>query len=208
MTEPAAMTYESLVADIQTYVERNDEPFLSQIPRFIMLAENRIASSEKPFGLVKTVEGTLNGPVLEKPVRWRKTKNFSLMVNGEQKFLFKRGYEYCRMYWPDRSKLDIPIYYADYDYEHFFIAPGPISNYPFELQYYERPAPLSSTNQTNWLTQYAPQTLLYGSLLAAQPFLKLPERIAEFQGFYNDAMASITGEDSKSIVDSSAVRAE
>lgn len=201
-----AMTYSSLVTDIETYCERDDEPFTSQVPRFILMAENRIASENKPLGFVRTVLGTLNGNVLEKPIRWRKTKNFSLLVGAERRSLYSRGYEYLRSFWPDPTKVDVPYYYADYDYEHFFIAPTPALQYSFELQYYELPEPLSENNQTNWTTQYAPQLLLYAALMEAMPFLKTSERIPEFQNLYDRALQSVTREDQSRMTDSTATR--
>lgn len=203
---PAAMTYDSLVQDLKDYCERSDTPFINQIPRFLMMAENRIASESKPLGFQRTVSGTLSGNVLAKPVRWRKTKSFSLIVGAEKKYLYSRGYEYLRSYWPDQSKVDVPYFYSDYDYEHYFIAPTPDLAYEFELQYYERPEPLSEVNQTNWTTQYAPQLLLYATLMEAMPFLKTSERIPEFQGLYDRALDAIKNEDSSRIVDTAAVR--
>jgi hypothetical protein len=76
-----ATTYSSLIADIIAYAERSDEAFVSQIPRFIALAELRIASENKPFGFLRTVTGTLDGNTLEKPIRWRKTKSILLRGN-------------------------------------------------------------------------------------------------------------------------------
>jgi len=35
------MTYDSLVSDVELYAERHDAEFIDQIPRFIMMAENR-----------------------------------------------------------------------------------------------------------------------------------------------------------------------
>lgn len=201
-----AMTYDSLVNDLINYCERSDQPFLDQIPRFIMMAENRIASESKPLGFLRVVQGTLNGNVLVKPTRWRKTRSFAINVSGTRKYLFEREFEYCRSYWPDPALTDEPVYYADYDYEHFFIAPTPDAQYQFELQYYERPEPLSSVNQTNWTTQYAPQLILYASLMEAMPFLKTSERIAEFQSLYDRALSFIKNEDSERLVDHAAVR--
>lgn len=201
-----AMTFDSLVQDLQDYCERSDGPFVNQIPRFIQLAENRIATESKPLGFVRTVTGTLNGNTLQKPVRWRKTKNICLIVGAERKYLYNRGYEFLRTYWPDPAKLDVPYYYADYDYEHLFIAPTPDLQYQFEMQYYELPEQLSAVKQTNWTTQYAPQLLLYASLMEAMPFLKTSERIAEFQGLYDRALASIVKEDQTRALDASAAR--
>ena len=203
---PAAMTYDSLVSDITTYCERSDNPFIDQVPRFIMMAENRIACESKPLGFLKTVSGNLSGNTLVKPARWRKSKSFCIVNGVNRTYLYERGYEYCRSYWPDQSKVDVPTYYADYDYEHFFIAPTPDLAYFFELQYYERPMPLSEVNQTNWTTQYAPQLLLYASLLEAMPFLKTTERIQEFQALYDRSLVMITKEDSERRSDSSEVR--
>src|SRR5574343_1543144 len=194
----SAMTYDSLVADIQTYCERSDDPFVAQIPNFIALAENRLASEVKPLGFVRVVTGTINSSILAKPIRWRATKNFMVTVNGSNEFLFERSYEYCRTYAPTAT-TGVPRYYSNYDYEHFFIAPAPNSTYTFELSYYERPNPLSDTQQTSWTTQYAPQLLLYASLLEAMPFLKTSERLPEFQGLFDRALAAIMREDQSRI---------
>ena len=120
--------------------------------------------------------------------------------------MYDRGYEFCRSYWPDASKVDVPYYYADYDYEHYFIAPTPDLQYSFELQYYERPEPLSEDNQTNWTTQYAPQMLLFACLIEAMPFLKTSERIPEFQALYDRALAAVVKEDQGRATDSAAFR--
>ncbi len=206
MTTAAAMTYTSLVDDIITYAERSDEPFISQVPRFIMMAENRLSSEFKPLGYQRVVTGSLASNTMLKPARWRRTKSFSILNGVSRLYLFERSYEYCRTYWPDETVLEVPRYYGDYDYEHFFIAPTPSDNFDFELSYYERPEPLSSANETNWTTQYAPQLLLYATMLEAMPFLKMSERIPEFQALLDRAMMAIAKEDDSRVTDASAQR--
>lgn len=83
----AATTYTSLVSDVLTYAERSDEPFVSQVPRFIALAENRLASETKLLGSLNVVSGTLNGATLEKPARWRKTKSFAVRLGAAWVYL-------------------------------------------------------------------------------------------------------------------------
>lgn len=210
MTAPSAMTFNSLVDDIQAYAERQtDSVFVAQIPRFIMMAENRIASEKKPLGFQRSVNGVFAGKTLAKPARWRLTRNISY-VNSLNKrvFLKNRGYEYCRAYWPDDSLTDPPLFYADYSYEYFFFAPTPDAAYAFELTYYERPDPLSSTNQTSWTTQYAPQVLLYACMMEAMPFLKNSERIPEFQGLYTQSLEAIVKEDAERLIDASVARSK
>jgi hypothetical protein len=126
-----ATTYASLQSDIASYCERSDSPFIDQIPRFISLAESRISMENKPLGFLRMVTGNLNGGLLVKPTRWRRTRSFSITVNGtERQYLFLRTYEYCRNFWSDINAQGAPRYYADYDYEHFFISPTPDAVYP------------------------------------------------------------------------------
>lgn len=203
----AATTYTTLKSDIQSYCERNDTVFTSQIPRFIALAENRLASEDKPLGTLQIVTGNFSGGTLAKPVRWRKTKSLSFVnALGERRYLLLRGHEYCRAYWPNEAMAGVPEYYADYGYEHHLIVPTPDASYQFQLQYYERPEPLSDVNQTNWYTRYAPQLLLYASMMEAMPFLKTSERLPEFQALYNQALAAVKLEDGLRVADAAAVR--
>jgi hypothetical protein len=72
--------------------------------------------------------------------------------------------------------------------------------------YYELPALLDDTQQTNWLTDYAPNLLLYGALLEATPFLKNDERLPTWQGFYQAAANALNTEDIAKILDRDSAR--
>ena len=85
------------------------------------------------------------------------------------------------------------------------VAPTPDEAYVFEVLYYERVQPLDSSNQTNWFTTYAPQALLYGSLLQAMPFLKNDTRMPFFQQQYDLIMQTLIAEDKLRIADRQAV---
>lgn len=193
---PEALTYSSLVSDVQLYAERNDVPFTNQIPRFIMLAENRIASEIHGLGYLRAVTFDLTDgdSTYEKPARWRETVSLSLTSGTQRRNMYPRQYSYLRSYWPDASLKDEPMFYSDYDYEHWLIVPTPNATYTAEVMYHERPLPLSDENQTNWTTQYAPQLLLYATLLEAQPFLKRAERIQEFQALFDRAAEALQKE--------------
>lgn len=197
MTVASVMTYDSLTENIQSYLERTDTATLDKIPLFIMLAEQVIASEIKFLGnLTVNTSNMVTGQfVLDKPARWHKTVSMNVIVNGERQPILLRKYEYLREYWPDQTQTDVPLYYADYDYTHWLVAPTPASNYSFEVLYYERNQPLDSTNQTNWFTIYAPQALLYGSLLQAMPFLKNDDRIPMWQAQYQAIMQTLKSED-------------
>ena len=138
---------------------------------------------------------TTSQSIIDKPARWHKTVSMNITVAGRRQPVFLRKYEYLREYWPDATQEGTPKFYADYDYTHWLVAPTPDDDYTFEVLYYERIQPLDSSNQTNWFTIYAPQALLYGSLLQAMPFLKNDERIPMWQAQYDKIMAVLKTED-------------
>ena len=210
MTTASVMTYDSLVENIQSYLERNDTSTLDKIPLFIMLAEQVIASQIKFLGnlTVNTSTMTAGANVIDKPARWHKTVSMNITVAGERQPVFNRRYEYLREYWPDPAQTEVPKFYCDYDYTHWMVAPTPTLAYDFEVLYYERVQPLDSSNQTNWFTIYAPQALLYGSLLQAMPFLKNDDRVPLWQGQYKLIMDILTAEDKLRIADRQAIASD
>ncbi len=203
MTTAAVMTYDSLVENIQSYLERSDTATLEKIPLFIMLAEQVIASQIKFLGnlTVNTSAMVANQATVDKPARWHKTVSMNITVAGERYPVLLRKYEYLREYWPEPASTGVPKYYADYDYTHWLVAPTPAAAYDFEVLYYERVQPLDSSNQTNWFTIYAPQALLYGSLLQAMPFLKNDERMGMWQQQYDLIINTLKAEDVQRIAD-------
>jgi hypothetical protein len=207
MTVAAVMTYDSLVENIQSYLERNDDNTLEKIPLFIMLAEQVIASQIKFLGnlTVNTSAMVASQSIIDKPARWHKTVSMNITVAGERKPVLLRKYEYLREYWPNATETGLPKFYCDYDYTHWLVAPTPDTAYNFEVLYYERIQPLDSTNQTNWFTTYAPQALLYGSLLQAMPFLKNDERMGMWQQQYDLIIQTLKVEDQARIGDRQAV---
>jgi hypothetical protein len=207
MTAASVMTYDSLVENIQSYLNRTDTATLDKIPLFIMLAEQVIASRIKFLGnlTVNTSSMVIGTAVIAKPSRWHKTVSMNITIAGERRPVLLRKYEYLRNYSPDPTATGIPEYYADYDYTNWLVAPTPAAAYAFEVLYYERVQPLDSSNQTNWFTIYAPQALLYGSLLQAMPFLKNDERIPMWQSQYDAIMGTLAEEDKLRIADRQAI---
>jgi hypothetical protein len=215
---PQAMTFNSLRDDVRNYLERGaslatDPIVYEQIPRLINLAERRIARDIKIQGFQNVVTTTMQAGVcvMPKPDRWRETVSINIgtgVTNDYRKILFTRSYEYCRAYWPDQAEVGEPEFYADYDYRHWLFAATPDQNYPVEIVYYELPPLLDEAQQQNWLTDYAPNALLYGTLLEATPFLKNDERIPIWQSFYDMSVSSLNTEDMKKIVDRSTQRTE
>ena len=208
-----SMTFNSLLGDLRAYLERGtsvDPTVFDQLPSLINLAERQLANSMKILGFVKNVTDTLSigQSVIAKPNRWRDTISINFGVSSTQirTPLFARSYEYLRRYWPDEDLTDQPKFYGDYDYFNWLIAPSADFAYPFEVNYWELPALLDDTNQTNWTTDFAPNALLHGALLQATPFLKNDERIPVWQGIYDRDLAILEAQDVRRIIDRNVTR--
>jgi hypothetical protein len=192
------MTYDSLVLNIQQYMERNDPDFIAQIPNLIALAESCIAAELKTYMQLIVVESNLaqNQTVLNKPARWRKT--VSMKVNGMPVLL--RSQDYVAQYLSE-SDNGKPVYYAEYDYSNWNFAPAPDQNYPVEIIYYAEIQPLDKVNQQNLWTAVAPQAMLYGALLQAQGYLKALDKLPVWKQYYTDAIVALKKEDNTRRID-------
>jgi len=201
------MTYDSLTSTVLQYLERSDAAVVDFIPTAITLAEFEIAQQIKTLGQMIVVDATMNigNPVIAKPARWRKTVSMTLSNNGEKQPIFLRKLEYLNEYSPDVTATGTPLYYADYDFEHWFVAPTPDAAYAFEALCYTRLQPLASDNQTNWLTQNAPNAMLFGTLKQTAPFLKDDARLAIWGQLFTEAMTALKTEDQLRMGDRSAV---
>jgi len=210
-----AMTFASLQVDLRRYLERGftlaDDPYVyEQLPRLINMAERRIARDLKIQGFIVAVTTPLSVGVstYAKPNRWRETISMTTKDGNTVTPVYTRSYEYCRSYWPDDTQTGQPQFYADYDYTHWLLVPTPNDTYDLEVLYYELPVLLDDAQQTNWLTDYAPNLLLFASLLEATPFLKNDDRITTWQNFYQSAANALNTEDLKKILDRDSVRTE
>lgn len=204
MTTAVAMTYDTLVSDVLLYLDRTDDQTTALVPTFVMLAEQVIAAQIKFLGNLTVAQSNMiiGQAVIDKPARWHKTVSMNVVdATGARQPVLLRKYEYLREYWPTPATTALPQFYADYDYTHWLVAPTPAAAYTYEVLYYERVQPLDSSNQTNWFTIYAPQALLYGTLLQAMPYLKNDERMGMWQQQFDLIINTLKSEDTQRIGD-------
>lgn len=202
------MTYNSLVTDITQWLNTTNAPTIAQIPNFIYLTHQEICRRFINIGYEQYVNGQFTigqqGSVIPKPARWRRDVSFTYgsgAASNTVNVMVKRTYEYVRDYWPVSNLTAPPQFYADYGFVNWLVTPAPDQAYPFQVGYIEMPVPINANQQTNWLTNYAPDALLWGSLCKAVPFLKDDERINMWQAQYKDALASIELQDKANYVD-------
>lgn len=219
---PTTVNYTSLFTDITRYLERGGsvtvDPIVNdQIPRLINAAERKLAQVLKLLGQIEVLTDSPSGlqsgnPIIIKPDRWRQTISLNYGTGTAQntrRFLLPRSYEYCVAYWPNRATTDAanpPVFYAEYDYQHWFVSPTPDQDYPLEILAYFQPPLLDDTTQTNFFTDYCGNALLYGSLLEATPFLKDDPRLQVWTGLWQQEIQTLQGQDTQRILDRAAER--
>lgn len=198
MSGAYVMNYDNLIADVITYMERDDPGFIAQIPSLIGLAESAIAAELKTLLQLTVVETTLaqNQVILQKPARWRKT--VSLKVNGAP--IVMRSQDYIAQY-QSESTPGTPLFYAEYDYNNWAIAPAPAADADIEIIYYSEIQPLDTSNQTNLFTRECPQAMLFGTLLQAQGYLKALDKLPVWKSYYTDSINALKKEDNSRKID-------
>lgn len=211
---PTAMTFTSLQEDLRRYLERGnvtDTTVYAQLPRLINNAEREIAQDLKILGFLDPLLSLLvaGTSVYAKPDRWRATASMNYGAGTSQNDrtpLYPRAYEYCRRYWPNSDVRGTPKFYADYDFNHWLVVPTPDANYPWETNCWRMPALLDDATQTNWLTDYAPVTLLRKAMQESWLFLKNNEQATVWDGLYKESQSSLNVQDLQRIIDRSTSR--
>lgn len=158
-------------------MERDD--LVAKIPIFISLAERKVSRVLKAQLAQVAVTNTLtsSNPVVVKPERWVETISFTIETDDGIVVLKERSRETIQSMYPILTDTDVPKYYAEWQENYYYIGPTPDSAYPFELMMYQQPEPLGEIQQTNYLTENAPDLLLYSTLLEAEGYLKNDDRL-------------------------------
>jgi hypothetical protein len=74
----------------------------------------------------------------------------------------------------------LPKYFSYWDEQNIVLAPIPDLTYTMQLNYTLKPAGLSASNTTTYLSQQFPSGLLYACLVEAYGFLKGPADMIQF----------------------------
>lgn len=189
------LTYTTLISTAANYLERDD--INDAMPVFIRLAEKKCARILKAQLATTTVTNTLtaNNPLVTKPERWIETVSFTVQSANTVTVLKKRSRETIQQMYPDTTVTGLPKYYAEWQENYFYLGQTPGQAYNFEIVMYQEPEPLDVGNQTNYLTDVAPDLLLYSTLLEAQGYLKNMDMVPVWQTARDESIQQLTGLD-------------
>ena len=203
----ALSTFTELKDAIADWLDRSD--LTARIPDFITLAEARLNRDLRirPMEVRSTMETTSGQQYFNLPGGYIQMRNIQLNTNPTAPLEYITPEMLDRLY--GSSTTGKPRAYSLIGDE-IQLAPIPDSDYTVEMAFYEKFTPLgdgtSGTVTTNWLTTNAPDVLLYGALLEAEPFIKNDERIGLWLNAYNGAVKKIQDADARDRHSGSAMR--
>jgi len=185
-------TYSDLQTSIANYLARSD--LTSIIPDFITLAENRLRRELRIRQMLKSVTTATvaSDATVEIPSDFLQARDFVVMTNPIQPLSYSSPSSLSND--PRTSQIGVPRSYTIMATE-FQVAPAPDGVYTLKLLYYAAPTYLSSNNTTNVFLTTAPDGLLYGALVEAEPYLMNDARINTWGSMYDRAIDSLIKSD-------------
>tara|TARA_Y100001937_G_scaffold100320_1_gene137262 strand:- start:190 stop:822 length:633 start_codon:yes stop_codon:yes gene_type:complete len=188
-------TLSTLKTAVKDYCETSESTFDTQLTTFIQEAEERILKNVELPDFRKNVTGTstASNTYLSTPTDFLSPYSLAVISSNVYSYLLFKHVSFVRDYTPNSATTGLPKYYAVFDENTFILAPTPDSNYTFELHYKHRPASLTAgaDSGTTWLSTNAPDALLYGTLVEAATFLKVPEEVAQYEQRFVSATAAL-----------------
>ena len=187
-------TYANLKTAIADWLDRSD--LTDRIPDFIALAEARLNRELRirPMEVRSTLTLTAGQRYFSLPGGYLQMRNIQLNTNPVTPLEYITPEMLDRLYGSNTSGK--PKAYSLIGDE-IQLAPIPDSAYTLEVAYYEKFTPLSTDVTTNWLTENAPDVLLYGALIEAEPFIKNDERMPLWLNAYKEAVDKIQKADDR-----------
>jgi len=192
------MNYSQLVTAIEEYTETSEATFISQIPTFVQLAEERIYNTVDLPSLRRNVTGTLtiNNKYLSVPSDFLSVYSLAVIkTDGTYEYLLNKDVNFIRQAYPQPTDTDIPKYYAIFGPDSssptnltIILGPTPDLAYSAELHYFYYPESIV-TASTSWIGDNFESALLYGALREAVIFQKgEQDMVAYYEKMYMESL--------------------
>tara|TARA_R110000803_G_scaffold201722_2_gene266602 strand:+ start:342 stop:989 length:648 start_codon:yes stop_codon:yes gene_type:complete len=171
-----SFTYSTLKTALQDYTQNDETSFVTNLPTFIRLAEERIFKSVQLNIFQRNVSGvmTSSNQYLAVPSDFLAPFSLNLTNSSSVEYLQFKELEFIQSFNPNSSTTGTPRYYAQFDIDNFILSPTPDSGYTTTLSYFYRPTSITSgvESGTTWLSENAEIALLYASLIECYTYMK------------------------------------
>ena len=188
------MSYTTLVANIQNFVEDDSTELTASIDTIIAQAEEmvfqRLANLPcfRKITTANLVVGTFDYTVASA----RMIRQVSVTdSNGNIIYLNHRVDSYLRDYWPKSATTGQPIMYSTKNAGNsgtiITIAPTPSATLAYQVDFIAPETGLSSSNANTWIDTNAPAVLLAAALYETSAFLKAGETLKLYKAQFDEA---------------------
>ena len=196
------MSYTTLKANIQNYLENDSSELVASIDVIIAQAEEMVFQRLPNLPCFRnSFTGTLvvgqadYTPTTGTP-SIRMIRQVSITSSSNVIYLDHRIDSYLRDYWPNSSTTGTPIMYStkfasdtgSSDGTTITLAPTPSATLSYQVDFIGLPVGLSSTNANTWIDTHATDVLLSAALYESSAFLKAPETLKLYKGKFDEAV--------------------
>lgn len=185
-------TYAELQSAVASWLDRSD--LSARIPEFIALAEARIARKLRIREMetesdVTLVAGTRTAAV---PTGFREVRRIYINSSPVRELKYMTPQDYWARYTSVNSGR--PVVFT-VEGANFLFGPIPDSGYTAKVQHYKALDALSSTAHGVFTAN--PDVYLYGSLLAAEPFLKNDKRVGLWKAMFDEGLTELESQNAR-----------
>jgi len=197
-----ALTYSQLVTQIRNYTEVDSNGLSdSTLSVIVQNTENRIYRELNidAFRLYASAVTTAGTTTISVPSGLRNIRYVEMITpgTGDTSTLEQKDSSYMAEFnnLPGNSTYyDKPKYYANWNETTWFVAPTPNTNYAINIAYYSQGTSITAGNSatsTTYISTFAQDLLLYGSLVETYKYLKGPDNMIQvYEQSYQQARES------------------
>ena len=200
------MNYSELLTNVRNYTEVDSNVLSNSVINvFITNVQNKIAreidlDEQRRYA---TPTSTANNAFIDESGPeggFRFARSLQIVgSDGTRTYLEQRDQTFMDEYSPKRSETTgtgQPKYWANWDYKTLMLAPTPDQAYELEMAYIEEPQELDTSNasSTTWISENAPEVLLYGVLAETFSYLKNPQDMQLYDAKYSQALQALATE--------------
>ena len=191
------MSYTTLKANIQAFLEDDSTEFVASIDVMIAQAEEMIFQRLPNLPCFRATSSAANlvvGTASYTIPTARMIRQVSITDTNVVTYLDHRVDSYIRDYWPNATTQGTPRMYstdsAGTAGTVITLAPTPSSTLAYSVDFIAPETGLSSSSANTWIDTNAPAVMLAAALYEASAFLKAPETLSLYKTQFDEAVQS------------------
>lgn len=186
-------TYNALKTDLVRMVEDASTDYSDNLDAIIALGELKLLRELDLECFQAEISGgnlVIGQREVTRPAAVLKANSLWITVSGSKNPLRFRTYDYCNYYAPSVTTTGQPRYWAYKDENTYYLAPTPSAVLALTIRGIERPAGLSGTTATTWLSTNVGDLLLLACLIESEAYLKSPGQMQTWDTMYGAKLAA------------------